>query len=219
MLDERYDEVDDIVRARRVPSMQLAATPDAGDVRPQRAHRHRRDAGRSARRHPRWPRPVLGFVAQQVRARRPQARPAARHHRRVGDAPTASTTPCHRRTGSRPRWFRTRPPRLDLTSGEIQTIIWATGFRPDYSWLDVEVLDRKGLVRHDGGVVDVAGDVPDRRAVPAPAQVELHRRCPRRRRRPRRRARGLPRPSGVARNVVVTRDQVEVGTSPGVIER
>ena len=42
---------------------------------------------------------------------------------------------------------------LDLASGAIQTIIWATGFRPDYSWLDVDVLDAKGMVRHDGGVV------------------------------------------------------------------
>jgi putative flavoprotein involved in K+ transport len=42
---------------------------------------------------------------------------------------------------------------LDLTNGEIRTILWATGFRPDYSWLDVDVLDDKGLVRHDGGVV------------------------------------------------------------------
>ncbi|MDH5242280.1 MAG: hypothetical protein OEW73_16065, partial [Gammaproteobacteria bacterium] len=38
-----------------------------------------------------------------------------------------------------------------------QTVIWATGFRPDYSWLDVPVLDRKGRIRHDGGVVDAPG--------------------------------------------------------------
>jgi putative flavoprotein involved in K+ transport len=42
---------------------------------------------------------------------------------------------------------------LDLTSGEIKTIIWATGYRPNYSWLDVPVLDRKGRIPHDGGVV------------------------------------------------------------------
>jgi putative flavoprotein involved in K+ transport len=36
-------------------------------------------------------------------------------------------------------------------------VIWATGFRPDYSWLDVPVLDRKGRIRHDGGVVDSPG--------------------------------------------------------------
>jgi len=46
---------------------------------------------------------------------------------------------------------------LDLTSGEIRSIVWATGFRPDYSWLDVPVLDRKGYLRHDGGVVDSPG--------------------------------------------------------------
>ena len=46
---------------------------------------------------------------------------------------------------------------LDLSKNNIQTVIWATGFRPDYSWLDVPVLDRKGRIRHDGGVVDAPG--------------------------------------------------------------
>ena len=46
---------------------------------------------------------------------------------------------------------------LDLASGEIETVIWATGFRPDYSWLDIPVLDGKGMIRHDGGVVDSPG--------------------------------------------------------------
>jgi putative flavoprotein involved in K+ transport len=46
---------------------------------------------------------------------------------------------------------------LDLASGEIETIVWATGFRPDYSWLDIDVLDHKGFIRHDGGVVDSPG--------------------------------------------------------------
>ena len=46
-----------------------------------------------------------------------------------------------------PRW------QLDLRSGEIRTILWATGFRPDYRWLEVPVVDPKGRLRHDGGVV------------------------------------------------------------------
>jgi putative flavoprotein involved in K+ transport len=50
-----------------------------------------------------------------------------------------------------PRW------QLDLRSGEIRTIVWTTGFRPDYRWLDVPVLDAKGQLRHDGGVVDSPG--------------------------------------------------------------
>ena len=46
---------------------------------------------------------------------------------------------------------------LDLASGEIKTIIWATGYRPDYSWLELPVLDRKGMIRHEGGVVSSPG--------------------------------------------------------------
>src|SRR5262249_23086485 len=47
--------------------------------------------------------------------------------------------------------------RLDLGSGEIRTIVWATGFRPDYRWLDVPVIDAKGQLRHEGGVLDIPG--------------------------------------------------------------
>jgi putative flavoprotein involved in K+ transport len=46
---------------------------------------------------------------------------------------------------------------LDLGSGEIGAIVWATGFRPDYGWLDVPVIDAKGQLRHEGGVVDSPG--------------------------------------------------------------
>jgi putative flavoprotein involved in K+ transport len=46
---------------------------------------------------------------------------------------------------------------LDLTSGEIRSIVWATGFRPEYGWLHVPVVDGKGRLRHDGGVVDAPG--------------------------------------------------------------
>jgi putative flavoprotein involved in K+ transport len=46
---------------------------------------------------------------------------------------------------------------LDLLSGEIRAIVWATGFRPDYRWLEVPVLDAKGQLRHDGGVADSPG--------------------------------------------------------------
>ena len=52
-----------------------------------------------------------------------------------------------------------QPPRLqlDFKSGEIQTIVWATGFRPDYRWLDVPAVDAKGQLRHDGGVLESPG--------------------------------------------------------------
>jgi len=46
---------------------------------------------------------------------------------------------------------------LSLNSGEIRTVLWATGFQPDYSWLHVPVLDRKGMLRHEGGVAAASG--------------------------------------------------------------
>jgi len=46
---------------------------------------------------------------------------------------------------------------FDLARGRIRTIVWATGFCPDYSWLHVPVLDRKGRIRHDGGVSAAPG--------------------------------------------------------------
>jgi putative flavoprotein involved in K+ transport len=46
---------------------------------------------------------------------------------------------------------------IDLRDSRIGTVIWATGYRPDYAWLDVPVLDRKGRIRHDGGVAAAPG--------------------------------------------------------------
>ena len=42
---------------------------------------------------------------------------------------------------------------MNLVKDGIKTIIWATGYRPDYSWLELPVLDRKGRIIHDGGIV------------------------------------------------------------------
>lgn len=46
---------------------------------------------------------------------------------------------------------------LDLAAANIRTVIWATGFRPDYSWLDVPVLDHRGRMKHRGGITDAPG--------------------------------------------------------------
>jgi putative flavoprotein involved in K+ transport len=46
---------------------------------------------------------------------------------------------------------------LDLVREGITTVVWATGYRPDYSWLHVPVFDRKGRLRHSGGIVDAPG--------------------------------------------------------------
>ncbi len=46
---------------------------------------------------------------------------------------------------------------LDFYKNNIRTIVWATGFYPDYSWLKIPVLDRKGRIRHDGGITESPG--------------------------------------------------------------
>ena len=48
---------------------------------------------------------------------------------------------------------------LDFARRSVKTIIWATGFRPDFSWLEVPVVDAKGNVRHDVGLVTESPDL------------------------------------------------------------
>ena len=40
---------------------------------------------------------------------------------------------------------------------EVDAVIWATGYRPDYSWLELPVFDPDGRVRHRRGVTDLPG--------------------------------------------------------------
>ena len=75
--------------------------------------------------------------------------------------------------GSSPREARRRfgvtlRPRLEGVSGrtasfadgselEVDAVVWATGFRPDYSWIGLPVTDQVGRLRHRRGVTDVPG--------------------------------------------------------------
>ena len=75
--------------------------------------------------------------------------------------------------GSSPRELRRRygvelKPRAIRASGrtvtfeggseaEVDAVIWATGYRPDYSWIDLPILDSNGRLRHGRGVTDVPG--------------------------------------------------------------
>ena len=40
---------------------------------------------------------------------------------------------------------------------EVDAVIWATGYRPDYSWIDLPIFDENGRLRHRRGVTDVPG--------------------------------------------------------------
>ena len=40
---------------------------------------------------------------------------------------------------------------------EVDAVLWATGYRPDYAWIDLPIFDSNGRLRHRRGVTDVAG--------------------------------------------------------------
>jgi putative flavoprotein involved in K+ transport len=153
LLAERYDEVDDLTRARHLPSPQLTGThQDTMTDLNRLAARGVRIVGRLGR--------ITDGVAQFSGSLANTCALADlkmnRFLNRADEWATASgldddLPPPHRfaPTSVDPR----SPLELDLTSGEITTVLWATGFRPDHSWLDIPVLDRTGHVRHDGGVV------------------------------------------------------------------
>jgi putative flavoprotein involved in K+ transport len=45
----------------------------------------------------------------------------------------------------------------DGTELQVDAVIWATGYQPDHSWIDLPVFDPEGRVRHRRGVTDVPG--------------------------------------------------------------
>ena len=157
VLDQRYDEVDDIVRARNVPSLQLAGYADRRtvDLNSLTAIGIRL-VGRLAG--------INQGKAQFSGSLRNMCALADLKMNRllnaidewaVENGVDGEVDPPHR---FEPTEVEASPPLgLDLTRGEIKTIIWATGFRPDYSWLEVPVVDSKGNIRHDGGVVEAPG--------------------------------------------------------------
>jgi putative flavoprotein involved in K+ transport len=40
---------------------------------------------------------------------------------------------------------------------DVDAVIWATGYRPDHSWIDLDVTDADGRLRHRRGVTDIPG--------------------------------------------------------------
>jgi putative flavoprotein involved in K+ transport len=49
------------------------------------------------------------------------------------------------------------PTELDLRDAGISTVLWATGYRRRYRWLNVPVLNIRGEIIHDAGVTPAAG--------------------------------------------------------------
>jgi putative flavoprotein involved in K+ transport len=144
---QRYDEVEDLERARRLPSPQLAGGAEV-DLNTLTAAGVEL-VGRLATVRDGWALFSGGLRNVCSLADLKADRMLAGFDEWAGLTDRITLEPT--RVPDRPRL------RLDLGSGEISTIVWATGFRPDYSWLDVPVLDERGRLRHDGGVTGVPG--------------------------------------------------------------
>jgi putative flavoprotein involved in K+ transport len=157
ILDERYDEVDDIVRARRLPSPQLVGSGSRKmlDLNSLSA-RGVRIAGRlmgindgsalfsgslanvckmADLKMNRMLDAIDLWIASTDRAERDIC-PERFDDTRVDDSPMLA---------------------MNLASGAIRTVIWATGFRPDHRWINVPTFDPRGQIRHDGGIAESAG--------------------------------------------------------------
>src|SRR5690606_6156892 len=46
---------------------------------------------------------------------------------------------------------------LDLAAAGVRSVVWATGYRRRYPWLQLPILDRRGEIRQRRGVTPVAG--------------------------------------------------------------
>jgi putative flavoprotein involved in K+ transport len=163
--NQRYDEIDDLERARNLPSPQLIGTPERAslDLNVLRA------AGVE----------IVGRLAA-IREGRALFSGGLRNQFALADLKMQRlldtfddwerNTALELEVGPSERFEPTRAPEsprlsLDLLHGEIRSIVWATGFRPDYRWLDVPVLNYKGELRHEGGVV---ADAPGMYAIGLP---------------------------------------------------
>jgi putative flavoprotein involved in K+ transport len=155
--DERYDQVDDLTRARRLPSPQLVGTPERTTLDLNAL------ADSGVELVGRWA-ALRDDTALFSGGLRNVFALADLKLRRLLDNfdDWARATGRDAEVSAPERLAPTRVPsstrlQLDLGAGEIRTILWATGYRPDYSWLDVPVVDAKGHLRHDGGVLDSPG--------------------------------------------------------------
>lgn len=156
LLDERYDQVDDLNRVRNLPSPQLIGTRERCtlDLNTLGAAGVKL-VGRLAA--------VRDGVAMFSGSLRNVCALADLKMNRLlttvdewlGASGDSSAPPPE-------RYATTRVPdppclRLPLNDGRFGAIVWATGLHPDFAFLKLPVFDRKGALKHDGGIVDAPG--------------------------------------------------------------
>ncbi len=154
--NQRYDEIDDLTRARSLPSPQLVGTPERVTL----------DLN------------ALAAAGVEIVGRLSMIRDGrALFSGGLRNVCALADLKMHRLLDLFDAWAAAQPEidaapperfaptgvpattrlSIDLGSGEIGSVLWATGFRPDYRWLHVPVVDGKGRLQHDGGIVAAPG--------------------------------------------------------------
>jgi putative flavoprotein involved in K+ transport len=153
VLDEATDEVSDLQRARAVPSFQLVGGPDGrtidlGTLRDAGVRILGRAVGAEGRAlH------LRDDLAETTGAAQAALERLLARIDIVADASGAPPAADAMRTLQ----FGASPTAFDLGAEGIRTVLWATGYRRDYSWLKVPVLDVAGEICHDGGITPSPG--------------------------------------------------------------
>jgi putative flavoprotein involved in K+ transport len=154
ILDERYDEVEDLARARRLPSLQLAGTPgrralDLAALSGSGVALTGRFVGVARGRAQ-----FSGSLANLIKAADlKQARLLERIDAHVDEHGLGNEVGPPDRPAPTP--VPAAVTELDLA--RFSAVVWATGHRPRYPWLDPALLDHRGAIRHDGGMLEVPG--------------------------------------------------------------
>ncbi len=153
ILDEPYDALDDVVRARHLPSPQLIGTPQRRSIDLNSLQRLGvRIVGRLGR---------IRDGAAQFSGSLPNTCKLAdlKMNRLLASLDEwATLAGIDDEVGDPERFEPTCIPAttstdIDLERDDIRTVIWATGYRPDHRSIELPVFDHKGMIRHDGGAV------------------------------------------------------------------
>jgi putative flavoprotein involved in K+ transport len=153
-LDERWNEVEDLERARHHASVQVVGSNDRREVDlPSLQGLGVQLVGRLVAIRGTTAFCSGGLGSLVANADLKQARLLRRIDEWVCDQDLAdivgpATEPC-------PTVLTQVPTELDLRG--FSAVIWATGFRPSYNWLDPRALGRRGRVDHHGGVACLPG--------------------------------------------------------------
>jgi putative flavoprotein involved in K+ transport len=154
LLDERYTDIEDLARARRLPSAQLVGTPERRSLG---LHELQQAGVRLAGR-------LVGATEQRAQFSGSLANylrsadlKQQRLLDRIDDLVASGALGIDVPEADRPEATRLPAAVTEIEWADFESVIWATGYRSEYAWLDPAVLDRRGQIAHDGGVMRTPG--------------------------------------------------------------